>query len=71
MKVGDKVMFKMEGSYAKWFGGHLAIVTSYKPKGSDGKAHCRVRWLQPVRYFDKYATISDFSADKFITINTK
>ena len=65
MQIGDVVMFTCEGSYAKWFYGQLAVVESYVQKGSDGKAHCRVRWMNPVRYFDKFATVSDFGADKF------
>ena len=43
----------------------MVLVESYTPKASDGRAHCRVRWLQPVKYFDKLATVSDFPADKF------
>ena len=65
MKIGDVVMFTDTGTYAKWFYGQLARVVKYSPVGSDGKAHCRVQWLQPVKYFDRIATISDFSADKF------
>ena len=65
MKVGDMVMFTDEGRYAKWFYGQLAEIIHYSPVGSDGKAHCRVRWLQPVEYFGRYAQISDFSVDKF------
>mgnify|MGYP001399271708 CR=1 FL=1 len=65
MKVGDAVMFTSSCGYAKWFFGQLAIVESYTEKGSDGHAHCRVRWMQPVPYFSRLATISDFRADKF------
>jgi len=65
MKVGDLVMFVDEGSYAKWFYGQMATVESYTARASDGKAHCRVKWLNPVKYFDKYTCVSDFSADKF------
>ena len=65
MKPGDIVMFIDEGTYAKWFFGQLAQVVNYTPVGSDGKAHCRVQWLNPVPYFDKVTTVSDFSADKF------
>ena len=64
MKEGDLVMFKPEGTYAKSFGGKLAIVESCS-YAKDGKLHCRVRWIQPVKYFDKYSTISDFAADRF------
>ena len=70
MKVGDLVMFKPEGNYAKWFGGEFAEVESCK-YNSDGKLHCRVRWLRPVPYFDKHATISDFGADKFVVYDNK
>ena len=65
MKVGDAVMFICNGTYAKWFFGQMGIVESYTPCGADGNAHCRVRWMNPVPYFDKFATVSDFRADKF------
>jgi len=64
VKVGDLVMFKPEGSYAKWFGGKFGKVESCS-YAKDGKLHCRVRWLQPVPYFDKFATVSDFGANRF------
>ncbi len=64
MKVGDLVMFVDEGTYAKWFYGKMAEVESCK-YGSDGKLHCRVRWLQPVTYFDRFTTVSNFGIDKF------
>ena len=64
MITGDLVMFKPEGEYGKWFGGKMAIVT-HMSFGSDGKNHCRVKWLNPVKYFEGYATVSDFSCDKF------
>ena len=57
MQVGDLVMFKPEGRYAKWFGGHFANVESVS-YAKDGKLHCRVRWLKPVKYFDSFSTIS-------------
>ena len=64
--VGDLVMFDPEGgNYAKWFGGQMAVIESVS-YASDGRLHFRVRWLHPVKYFSKMATISDFSADKFI-----
>ena len=69
MKVNDLVMFVCEGTYAKWFFGKLAVVEKYTEKGSDGKAHCRVRWLQPVKYHDRHTSYSDFSADKFRVCN--
>jgi hypothetical protein len=65
MKVGDIVMFVDEGRYARWFFGQLAEVLHYTEVGSDGRAHCRVRWAQPVKYHDGTTTQSDFSADKF------
>ena len=63
-KIGDVVIFKAEGRYAKWFGGRLAVIENIS-YGSDAKLHCRVRWLEPVPYFDSVATISDFSLDRF------
>ena len=65
MKIGDVVMFTNKGRYAKWFFGQLAIVENYTPVGSDGKAHCRVRWMNPVPYHGKLTSISDFCADNF------
>jgi len=67
MKVGDLVMFNDGTSlYAKWFYGQLGIVESYTAVAkSDGEAHCRVRWLAPVKYYGKHATYSDFAAANF------
>jgi len=65
MKTGDLVMFTDDGRYAKWFFGKFAEVMHYTPIGCDGKAHCRVKWLDPVKYHDSHTTVSDFSADKF------
>ena len=67
MKVGDLVKFIDEGTYAKWFLYQLGRVESVSG-GTDGtraKVYCRVRWLFPVKYFNRYTQISDFSADKF------
>jgi hypothetical protein len=61
MRVGDIVMFIDEGLYAKWFYGQLGIVE----KTTERTRTCRVKWLQPVRYFDRYASVSDFGWDKF------
>ena len=65
MKVGDLVVFVDEGTYAKWFFGRLGEVASYTPKRVNGRASCRVKWLQPVKYHNRYTSYSDFSADKF------
>jgi len=64
MKVGDVVMFTNSGRYARWFFGRLATVENYTHK-KDGRSSCRVRWLEPVKYHDREATVSDFSADMF------
>lgn len=64
MKIGDVVMFTDKGTYAKWFYGRVAIVEDYRKK-EDGEVFCKVRWLQPVPYFDKMASISSFNARKF------
>ena len=66
MKVGDTVMFIGEGRYARWFFGRFAIVENYTVRERDGKAHCRVRWVEPVKYHDGLTSISNFSVDKFI-----
>ena len=61
MKVGDVVMFIDEGRYAKWFYGKLGVVEKSTPE----KKSCRVRWIEPVLYHERYATVSDFGWDKF------
>ncbi len=65
MKVGDLVMFNnLDSTYAKWFFGQIGEVLSCG-YAKDGKLHCRVKWLQPVYYFNNFATVSDFGADNF------
>lgn len=65
MKVGDVVMFTdITCRYAKWFYGQVAIAESVS-RAIDGHQHCRVRWIQPVEYYDMYARISDFNVSKF------
>jgi hypothetical protein len=64
MKVGDLVMFVDKGTYAKWFFGQLAVAKSVS-QNTRGAWHCRVAWLQPVKYHDSYTTVSDFRVDKF------
>jgi hypothetical protein len=69
MKIGDLVMFSnSESTYAKWFFGQLAEIQTCN-YAKDGKLHCRVKWLQPVKYRDSYATISDFGAYNFEVYN--
>lgn len=67
MKVGDMVMFIDEGTYAKWFFGRLAVVESSTEK-APGEGACRVRWLEPVKYFDRHTSHSDFGWDQFEVI---
>ncbi|OUU74749.1 MAG: hypothetical protein CBC29_06360 [Methylococcaceae bacterium TMED69] len=69
MKVGDVVMFTDSGTYARWFLGQMGIVEKYTPVASDGRAHCSVAWLKPVKYHDRYTSHSNFSADKFEVYN--
>jgi hypothetical protein len=64
INVGDAVMFKPAGTYAKWFGGHIGFIESIS-YGSDGKWHCRVRWMNPVKYYDSCSSISDFCLNRF------
>ena len=61
MNRGDIVMFVDTGSYAKWFFGMIAICETSTSKSRT----CRVRWIQPVKYFDSYTTSSDFGWDRF------
>ena len=65
MKKGDSVMFVDRGTYAKWFFGQLATVESVRQNDDTGVWHCRVRWLQPVRYHGRTTTVSHFSVDRF------
>ena len=62
MQVGDLVIFKDQGSYAKWFFGALGTVESC---GRGKGTHCRVRWLTPIKYFESHATVSDFPVNFF------
>jgi len=66
MKVGDTVMFVSEGRYARWFFGRFAVVENYTAGGVNGKPHCRVRWVEPVKYHGGLTSVSNFSVDKFI-----
>jgi len=66
MKVGDLVTFVDEGTYAKWFWGQMGIVKSCNRSSQTGELHCRVKWLKPVKYFDRFSTISDFHASYFL-----
>ena len=68
MKAGDVVMFTNHaGTYGKWFYGQIGVVENYVNvfQSADGKAHVRVRWIQPVPYFDGFATVSNFRAENF------
>jgi hypothetical protein len=69
MEIGNIVMFTDDGTYAKYFFGQLAEVVSSSISKSSGKEHVRVKWKFPVKYFDKYSTISDFEANKFTLVS--
>ena len=71
MEVGNIIMFTDKGTYAKHFFGQLGTVTSRSISKSTGKEHVRVKWNAPVKYYDSYATVSDFSADKFTLVSKK
>jgi len=68
MKIGDIVMFTDTGNYAKYFFGQFAKVTSRSISKSTGEEYVRVKWKQPVKYFDSYTTISDFPSDNFTLV---
>ena len=70
MKVGDTVMFKPEGRYAKWFGGKIGVIERTKIN-SKGELYLAVAWLHPVEYFDKLATYSHFAAKNFVSVKEK
>jgi hypothetical protein len=62
MKIGDIVTFMdKESRYAKWFMYQIAIVQTVSPKSKS----CRVKWINPVKYFDTFTTISDFKIKSF------
>ena len=68
MSKGDLVMFTSTGSYARWFFGRMAIIEHVSTKGplDDKDKMClRVRWLEPVQYYDRHAHVSDFPAGHF------
>ena len=69
MNVGNIVMFTDNGRYAKYFFGQIAEVTSSSISKTSGEKHVRVKWQTPVKYHDRYATVSDFSASKFTLIS--
>lgn len=58
-------MFIDEGTYAKWFYGKLAVAESVKQSETTNKWHCRVRWVQPVKYHNSFTAVSDFGVDRF------
>ena len=64
MKEGDIVMFKPEGTQAKWFGGKLGTIVRIT-YNKEGKLYYRIHWLEPVLYYNDYTNFSSFSADKF------
>jgi len=69
MKIGDVVMFVDNTCrYARWFLGQVGVIISYTEIGSDGNSHCRVEWMNPVPYHDRAATVSDFRANKFMSV---
>lgn len=65
MKVGDVVMFTDRGRYAQWFYGKIGVIEHLTTKAADGRSHCRVKWLTPVGYHDRYTEFSDFPLDYF------
>ena len=44
-------------------------MTSSSISKTSGEKHVRVKWQTPVKYHDRYATVSDFSASKFTLIS--
>lgn len=69
MKVGDAVMFTNQNSrYAKWFLGQIGEIQSYG-YDSFGCLHLSIKWMQPIEYFNEFATISNFAAKNFEVYN--
>jgi len=77
MKVGDLVMYVADDRYAQWFFGKIGVVESLSTK-HDGHhlgweddtsgEYCRVQWVEPVAYYNRHTTYSDFAATKFEVI---
>lgn len=67
MKKGDIVMFVDNGRYAKWFWGKLGIAENVVVN-HEGKEHCRVKWIEPVKYFDRFAKVSSFKSSSFMIV---
>tara|TARA_X000000950_G_scaffold286123_2_gene394088 strand:- start:691 stop:888 length:198 start_codon:yes stop_codon:yes gene_type:complete len=62
-------MFTNQSSrYAKWFLGQIGEIQSCG-YAATGSLHFRVKWIQPIKYYDGFATISDFAADNFEVYN--
>ena len=70
MKSNDLIMFIDEGLYAKWFFGRIGRAETIR-YAADGKLHCRVRWMQPVKYHGQMVEISHFPASHFEIISEK
>ena len=64
MKVGDIVIFTCKGRYAKWFFGKIGEVLKVSVN-KENDEYVRVRWFQPVEYFDSHTEFSSFRSDKF------
>lgn len=63
--IGTLVKYVGAGSgyvYEDFIGEH-GLILHYTAKGSDGRAHARIRWVKPVKYAGRYTPISDFSMD--------
>ena len=67
MKVGDLVMFTGTGIYGKWFYGKMGEIKKTTISKNNGKLYCRVQWLHPVKYHDRFTSVSSFSSDNFKT----
>ena len=54
--------------YRDFIGAH-GLIVHYTAKGSDGRAHARIRWTRPVEYAGRRASVSDFSMDALEVVN--
>ena len=69
MKIGDAVMFIETEKYPAFFGA-IGIISQCSKAAANGEIdvshhHVRVCWIEPVKWFNRFSTFSDFPAKYF------